>query len=79
MQAESGANYVNPGPLKATLLGSAKMQIYKTLIGPVVSYYGGESWTLTEDDKEILRRFEWKVNRKIYGGVKVGEAWRIHL
>ncbi|KAI5734655.1 hypothetical protein M8J77_009157 [Diaphorina citri] len=52
------------------------MQIYKTLIRPVVTY-GGETWTLTEADKERLRRFERRVIRKIYGGVCVNNEWRI--
>lgn len=52
---------------------TAKMQKYKTLIRPVVTY-GSETLTLTEADKERLRRFERKVVRKIYGGVRMGRT-----
>lgn len=48
---------------------TAKLQIYKTLIRPVV--------TLTEADKERLRRFERKEIRKIFAGVKVENEWSI--
>uniref|UniRef100_A0A8D9DTK6 Craniofacial development protein 2 n=1 Tax=Cacopsylla melanoneura TaxID=428564 RepID=A0A8D9DTK6_9HEMI len=77
IQAGFRAYYANLSLLKNKLLNrAAKIQIYKTLIRPVVTY-GGETWTLTEADKERLRRFERKVIRKIYGGVKVGNEWRI--
>jgi hypothetical protein len=52
---------------------SAKMQIYKTVIRPVVTY-GSETWTLTKCD-ENLRIFERKILRKIYGLIK--DTWRI--
>jgi phage host-nuclease inhibitor protein Gam len=39
---------------------SAKMQIYKTLIRPVVMY-GSEIWTLTKSDENLLRIFERKI------------------
>jgi hypothetical protein len=55
---------------------SAKMQIYKTLIRPVVTY-GFESWTIEKKDENILRRFERKIIRRIYGPVKQGREWRI--
>lgn len=57
-------NYTNLTLLRNKLLHhSAKMQSSKTLIPPVVSA-GDETWTLTEDDKEKLRKFERKVIRK---------------
>jgi hypothetical protein len=55
---------------------SAKMQIYKTLIKPVVTY-GCESWTMKKEDENILRRFERKIIRRIYGPVRQGREWRI--
>uniref|UniRef100_A0A8D8WVA9 Craniofacial development protein 2 n=1 Tax=Cacopsylla melanoneura TaxID=428564 RepID=A0A8D8WVA9_9HEMI len=77
IQAGFRAYYANINLLKSKLLNrTAKMQIYKTLIRPIVTY-AGETWTLTEADKERLRRFERKVVRKIYGGVKVENEWRI--
>jgi hypothetical protein len=54
----------------------AKMQICKTLIRPVVTY-GCESWTMKKQDENILRRFERKIIRRIYGPVRKGREWRI--
>jgi hypothetical protein len=54
----------------------AKMQIYKTLIRPVVTF-GCESWTLRKEDENILRRFERKIIRRMYGPVRQGREWRI--
>jgi hypothetical protein len=54
----------------------AKMQIYKTLVRPVVTY-GCESWTMKKEDENILRRFERKIIRRIYGPVEQGREWRI--
>ena len=54
-----------------------KLKMYKTLIRPVV-VYGCESWTLNSNDKHLLRIFERKILRRIYGPVcgNNGE-WRI--
>ena len=54
----------------------SKLQIYKTLIRPVVTF-GAETWTLTAVEENALRRFERKVLRKIYGPVVDKEAWKI--
>ena len=53
-----------------------KMQIYKTLIRPVVTYES-ETWILTKSDKNLLRIFERKILRRIYGPVQEGDIWRI--
>jgi len=52
------------------------MQIYKTLIRPVVTY-GSETWTLTKSDENLLRIFKRKILRKIYGPIQEGDIWRI--
>jgi hypothetical protein len=52
------------------------LQIYKTLIRPVVTY-GAETWTLTAAEKDTLRRSKRKVLRKIYGPVVDKGVWRI--
>ena len=51
------------------------MQIYRTLVRPVV-IYGSESWTLTMEEERALTVFERKILRKIYGPVKENELWR---
>jgi len=50
----------------------SKLQIYKTLLSPVVTY-GAETWTLTTAEENALRRFE----RKICGPVVDKGVWRI--
>jgi hypothetical protein len=40
------------------------MQIYKTLIGPVVTY-GCEVWTMKKEDENILRRSERKIMKNV--------------
>jgi hypothetical protein len=50
----------------------SKLQIYKTLLRPVVTY-GAETWTLTAAEENALRRFE----RKICGPVVDKRVWRI--
>ena len=52
------------------------MQIYKTLIRPVVTC-GCEVWTMKKEDENILRRYERKIIRRIYGLVRQGREWRI--
>lgn len=51
-----------------TLTRQTKINIYKTIIRPVVTY-GSETWTMTVQDTLLLNRFERKILRKIYGGV----------
>jgi len=52
----------------------SKLQIYRTLVRPVVTY-GSESWTLTMEEERAV--FEKKILRKIYGPVKENELWII--
>jgi hypothetical protein len=54
-----------------TIKMSVKMQIYKTLIRPVVTC-GSETWTLTKSDENLLRIFERKILQKFYGPIQGG-------
>jgi hypothetical protein len=71
------AYYANRQLVNSSLISrSSKLQIYRTLVRPVVTY-GSESWTLTMVDERVLAVFERKILRKIYGPVKGNELWRI--
>jgi hypothetical protein len=48
---------------------ATKLQIYRTLVRPVVTY-GSESWTLTMEEERVLAVFEREILRKIDGQVK---------
>ncbi|MGI4816809.1 MAG: reverse transcriptase domain-containing protein [Janthinobacterium lividum] len=52
-----------------------KIQIYLTLILPIVMY-GSESWELKEADCERLLVFERRVLRIIFGPVSINGDWR---
>ena len=61
IQAGTKAYYANQLLLKNRYINrGAKMQIYKILIRPVVTY-GCESWTRKKEDGNILRRSERKI------------------
>ena len=55
---------------------NSKLQIYRTLVRPVVTY-GSKSLTLTMEEERALAVFERKTLRKIHGPVKENELWRI--
>jgi hypothetical protein len=56
-----------------------KLKIYKSLIGPVVTY-GCEAWTITTRDEQHLRIFERKILRKIFGPIQDKDrSWRIRM
>jgi hypothetical protein len=77
IQAGNRAYFANLRLFKSkTVSRAAKLQVYKTLIGPVVTY-GAETWTLTVTEENILRIFERKIIRKIYGPVMANNSWRI--
>jgi hypothetical protein len=48
-----------------------KIRIYKTIILPVV-LYGCETWSLTLREDHILRMFENRVLRRIFGPKRDG-------
>jgi len=71
------AYYANRQLVKSSLISrSSKLQIYCTLVRPVVTY-GSELWTLTMEEERALAVFERKILRKIYGPLKENELWRI--
>ena len=72
IQAGNNAYYANQMMLNNRYINrGAQMQIYKTLIRPVVTC-GCEVWTMKKEDENILRRFETKTARSIYGPVREG-------
>jgi len=73
----NNAYYANRQLVNSSLISrSSKLQIYRMLVRPVVTY-GSESWTLTIEEERALAVFERKILRKIYGSVKENELWRI--
>jgi len=71
------AYYANRQLVNSSLISrSSKLQIYHTLVRPVVTY-GSELWALTMEEERALAVFERKILRKIYGPVKENELWRI--
>jgi len=77
IQAGNKAYAANYHMLKSKIIKrSVKMQIYKTVVRPVATY-GSETWTFTKSDENLLRIFERKILRKIYGPVQEGDTWRI--
>jgi hypothetical protein len=71
------AYFANHKILKSKIISrAAKLQIYKTLIRPVATY-GAETWTLTVTEENILRMFERKIIRKVYGSVMENNIWRV--
>jgi hypothetical protein len=50
--------------------------LYKTLIRPILMY-GSECWPLLKKDENLLRIFERRILRRIYGPVNEGGICRI--
>jgi hypothetical protein len=75
IQTGNKAYYANLQMLKSKITSrTSKLQIYKTLIRPVVTY-GAETLTLTAAEENALRRFGRKVLRKIYEPVVEKGVW----
>jgi len=71
------AYYANAKLIKSKFLKkNTKMEIYKALIRPVVTY-SSETWTLTAKDENNLRIFERQILRKVFGPVNIDDIWRI--
>ena len=78
IQAGNRSMFANRKLLKNKDLNSAiKLQIYKSIIRPTVTY-GHETWTMSITEQNRLLVFEGRVLRKIYGPTKNnGGTWRI--
>jgi hypothetical protein len=61
---------------RSSISQSIKSRLYKTIIGPVVTYTA-ETWTLTSKREKMLMTWERKILRKIYGPTKENGQWRI--
>jgi len=71
IQAGNRCYYAHKNLLSSKLLNyNSKIQIYKTIIRPTVTY-GSETWVLTTSDENQLKIFERKILRKIYGKRKI--------
>jgi hypothetical protein len=55
--------------LRRSVFQSIKINLYKTIIRPAVSY-GAETWTLTNKNEEMLMTWERKILRKMYRPTK---------
>jgi len=53
-----------------------KIELYKTLIRPVLAY-GSETWVVSKSDEAILGVFERKILRAIFGPTNNNGEWRI--
>ena len=73
---DNKAYYANRQLFNSSLISrNKKLQIYRTLVRPVVTY-GSESWTLTMEEERALVVFERKILRKMYGPLKENKLWR---
>jgi len=59
------------------LNAASKLQIYKSIIRPIVTY-GCETWAMTVTEQNHVLVFERRVLRKIYGPTQDNDgAWRM--
>lgn len=52
-----------------------KIRIYKTVVRPTATY-ACETWVLKKSEEDRMERWERKMLRSIYGGIKTEEGWR---
>ena len=78
IQSGNRSVFANKQLLKNKYLNCAsKLQIYKSIIRPTVTY-GCETWTVTVTEQNRLLVFERRVLRKIYGPTQNNDGtWRI--
>ena len=58
-----------------TLQRKLKCKLYKTLVRPILTY-GSEAWCMTQNQEQLLRIFERRILRGIFGPVKEQNVWR---
>jgi hypothetical protein len=77
IQVGNRAYAANHHMLKSKIINrSVKIHIYNRLLRPALTYES-ETWTLTKSDENLLRIFERKILRKIYGPIQERDTWRI--
>lgn len=66
---------LHPLLMSQSVLRAEKTECYMTLIGPVATY-GAELGTVNKDIAKQLAAFEWRVLRRISGGITVNKNLR---
>ena len=66
---QSGIDFIDDGLLRSSYLNrKLKVLVYRVVIRPIV-LYGSETWTLRKSDEELLRAWERKILRRVFGAV----------
>jgi hypothetical protein len=57
---------------------SAKLNIYRTIIRPIVMY-ASETWRLRKQEEKMIITWERKILRRIFGTKKEDGTWKIRI